>query len=265
MQLAFKEMRLGQTIQTAKWVGMKNFIRYFNSGWFWRTIKNTFVIGISGQLLFPLSIILAVLLHNCVIKGLKKTAQTVTYIPHLVSVVVTISILMLFCDGETGFINIVLSKLGLKKIQFFGADKYVLPMYLITGIWQTTGSGAIVYLAALSAVDPELVEASMIDGCSKLKRIIHIDVPTIMPTIIIMLIMSMGRWFAVQTDKLLLMQTPLNLGASEATGTYTYKIGIQSSQYGMSTAIGLFVNVINFIMLVSVNYISKRVSETSLF
>lgn len=265
IQLAFKEMRLGQTIESAKWVGMRNFVRYFNSGWFWRTIKNTFIIGITAELLFPLPILLAILMHNCVVQRLKKLTQTVTYIPHLVSVVVTISILLLFCDGETGLINIFRSRLGLSKVSFFGADRYVLPMYLITGVWQGTGSGAIVYLAALSAVDNELIEASMIDGCSKFKRMIHIDLPTIMPTVIIMLIMSLGRWFGVQTDKLLLLQTPLNMGASEATGTYTYKVGIQNAQYGMGTAIGLFVNVINFVMLISANFISKRVSETSLF
>lgn len=265
IQLAFKEMRLGQTIATAKWVGWRNFTRYFNSGWFWRTIKNTLIIGITNELLFPLPILLAILMHNCIVQPLKKVTQTVTYIPNLVSVVVTVSILLLFCDGESGFINILLSRLGLKKISFFGADRYVLPMYLITGIWQSTGASAIVYLAALSSVDHELIEASMIDGCSKFKRMIHIDLPTIMPTIIILLIMSLGRWFGVQTDKLLLLQTPLNLGASEATGTYTYKVGIQSGQYGTGTAIGLFVNVINFIMLISANFISKRVSKTSLF
>jgi putative aldouronate transport system permease protein len=264
-QLAFKEIRLGQTIQQAKWVGMKNFMRYFNSGWFWRTIKNTFVIGISMQLMFPLPILLALLLHNSTSKIAKRTAQTATYIPNLVSIAVTMSILSLFCDGSSGLINIMRSQLGYPRIGFYGNGSYVMPMYLVTGIWSSTGASAIVYLAALSAVELEQIEAAQIDGCSKLQRIWYIDVPTILPTIITLFILNMGRWFTTSSEKMLMLQTPLNLSASETTSTYTYKMGIVNNQYGISTAIGLFVNMINFTMLITVNAISRRVSDSSVF
>lgn len=265
VQIAFKNMKLGKTIATAQWIGWDNFIRYFNSGWFWRTIKNSLVLGISSQLIFPIPILLAILLHNCVSRPVKKLAQSITYIPNLISVVVTVSILMLFCNGETGFINIIRNNMGMPRVPFFGADKYVLPMYMITTIWQTTGASAIVYLAALSAIDPSLTEAATIDGCSKIKRIRYIDLPAIKPTIIILLILSLGKWFGVQTDKLLLMQTTLNMGAAEGTGTYVYKTGILNAQYGYSTAISLLVNAINFVMLLSANFLARRASDTSLF
>lgn len=265
VQLAFKSMKLGQTIETARWVGWSNFERFFHTGAFSRTMINTLCIGVATVLTFPLPLILALLLHNCVSPFTKKFAQTVTYIPYLVSVTVTISILMLFCNGSTGFINIVLKKMGLESIAFLGEDKYVLPLYILSEIWSKTGYNSVIYLAALASVNEELIDASMIDGCSKLKRIWYIDVPAILPTIVTLLIMNMGTFFAASVDKMLLLQTDLNIAASETIGTYTYKLGFVNRQYGYSAAVDLFTNVVNFGMLLLSNFIARRVSDSSLF
>lgn len=266
LQLAFKSMKLGQTFQTAKWVGMKNFERFFSTGMFARTVKNTLAIGVSTVLIFPIPIILALLLHNCVNKGVRKITQSVTYIPYLVSVAVTMSIVLLFCNGSTGFLNLFAKRLGRETINYMGKDKYVLPLYIISEIWSTTGFNCVIYIAALSGVSMELVEASQIDGCSKLKKMWYIDLPAIAPTIAILLIMSLGKFFAASTEKMLILQNDMNIAASETIGTYTYKLGFTGSpQYGYSAAVDLFSNVVNFVMLIISNTISKRISGSSLF
>ncbi len=265
VQLAFKSMKLGQTIEQAKWVGFKNFERFFTTGMFERTVVNTLVIGISVVMTFPLPIILALMLNNCVSKPTKKVAQTVTYIPNLVSIAVTMSIVHLFCGGSTGFINIFLKALGQETIYFMGEASYVRPLYLISEIWSKTGYNSVVYLAALASVSPDLIEASMIDGCSKIKRIWYIDLPTIAPTIVVLLIMNIGTFFTASTEKMLLLQTDLNLSASETIGTYTYKLGFTNRQYGYSAAVDLFTNLVNLIMLITANMIARKVSDSSLF
>ena len=265
IQLAFKNMKIGQSIAQAKWVGWDNFERFFSSGNFARTLTNTLKIGLATFLTFPLPILLALLLHNCVSKHVKKFAQTVTYIPYLISVAVTMSIVLLFCNNGTGFINIIAKSLGLKTIPFMSKAGYVLPMYIISGIWTITGYNSIIYLSALAGVNSELVDAAMVDGCNKLQRIWHIDLATIRPTIVILLIMNLGTFMNASTEKMLLLQTDLNISASETIGTFTYKIGIANRQYGYSTAVDLFTNVINFGMLLASNFIAKRVSGMSLF
>lgn len=265
IQLAFKNMKLGQTISTARWVGLGNFKRFFSSGAFARTVKNTLIIGVGTVLTFPLPIILAVLLNNCISRGLKKVAQSTTYIPYLISVAVTMSIVLLFCNGSTGFINILRNQLGLKRIDFLGSEKYVYPLYWISEIWSKTGYSCVIYLAALSSVSQDLIDAAKVDGCSKLQKIRHIDLPSITPTIAVLLIMNMGTFFTASTEKLLLIQTDLNIAASESIGTYTYKLGFVNSQYGYSAAVDLFTNVVNFIMLTLSNFIARRVTDSSLF
>ena len=265
IQLAFKNMKIGQSIAQAKWVGWDNFERFFSSGNFARTLTNTLKIGLATFLTFPLPILLALLLHNCISKSVKKFAQTVTYIPYLISVAVTMSIVLLFCNNGTGFINIIAKSLGLKTIPFMSKAGYVLPMYIISGIWTITGYNSIIYLSALAGVNSELVDAAMVDGCNKLQRIWHIDLATIRPTIVILLIMNLGTFMNASTEKMLLLQTDLNISASETIGTFTYKIGIANRQYGYSTAVDLFTNVINFAMLLASNFIAKRVSGMSLF
>ncbi|MCQ2436862.1 MAG: ABC transporter permease subunit [Clostridia bacterium] len=265
IQLAFRSLKLGQTITQGKWVGWQNFERFFSSGSFSRTLGNTLKVGFATFLTFPLPIILALMLNNCVAKRVMKFSQTVTYIPYLVAVVLTTSIVLLFVNSRAAFLNIMFKRLGLPTISFLSKDKYVLPMYIISGIWTITGYNSIIYLSALSGVNPELIEASMVDGCSKLKRIWHIDLACIRPTIVILLIMNLGTFMNASTEKMLMIQTDLNLGASETIGTFTYKIGLAKRQYGYSTAVDLFTNVVNFVMLLSSNFIAKRVSGMSLF
>lgn len=265
IQLAFKSMKLGQSIEAARWVGWRNFERFFSTGAFERTVLNTLTIGVSTILIFPLPLILALLLHNCVSKCMKSTAQMLTYIPNLVSVTVTMSIVLLFCNTSSGFINILRRQSGLDSIAFLGDEKYVLPLYMISEIWSKTGYNAVIYIAALSSISSELIDASMIDGCSKLKRIWYIDIPEIMPTVVILLIMNMGTFFGASTEKMLLLQTDLNIAASETIGTYTYKLGFIDRQYGYSAAVDLFTNLVNFTMLMLSNFIARRVSDSSLF
>lgn len=265
VQLAFKNLKLGQTIAQAKWIGWDNFERFFSSGNFSRTLSNTLKIGFVTFLTFPLPILLALLLNNCINKYVMKFAQTITYIPYLISVAVTMSIVILFCGNSTGFINIIFKNLGLPTTPFMSKAQYVLPMYILSGIWTITGYNSIIYLAALSGVSPELVDAAMVDGCSKLKRIWHIDLAAIRPTIVILLIMNLGTFMNASTEKMLILQTDLNISASETIGTFTYKTGVAKRQYGYSTAVDLFTNVINFIMLLSSNFIARRVSGMSLF
>lgn len=265
VQLAFKNMKLGQSISAAPWVGLQNFRRFFTAGYFERTLVNTLMLSLLTQLTFPLPIILALLLHNCVNKHIKKGAQMLTYIPNLVSVAVTMSIVLLFCGNSTGFINILLGQLGLEGVPFMSREEYVRPMYVISEVWNSVGYNAVIYLAALTSISQELTDAAMIDGCSKLKRIWYIDLPTILPTIVVLLIMSMGKFLNSSTEKMLMLQTDLNLATSETIGTYTYKIGLVKRQYGYSAAVDLFTNVINFSTLLIVNFVSKHVSNSSLF
>lgn len=265
IQLAFKTMKLGQTVTSATWVGLDNFKRFFSTGYFARTMWNTLSISLLNLLTFPLPIILALFIYNCTSKPIQKTVQTITYIPNLVSVAVTMSIVSLFCSDSTGFINIFLKNFGFEAIPFYSSEAFVRPMYIISGIWTSCGYSAVIYIASLSSVNPQLTDAAMIDGCSKFQRIIHIDLPTILPTIVILLIMNLGSFLGTSTEKMLLLQTDLNIAASETIGTYTYKVGMLNRQYGYSTAVDLFTNVVNFILLLLSNKISRKVSGSSLF
>lgn len=262
---AFQNVKFGKGYGMNEWVGLYHFKRFFNSTWFETIIVNTVSVSLLRELFsWPIPIILALLLHNCTKPGIKKVAQMTSYLPHLLSTVVVVSIINVFCAGDYGLINIFLSNAGLKKINFFGEPGWVYPMYIISDIWKGAGYSAVIYLGALSSVDEELIEASRIDGANKLKSIWHIQLPCILPTVVTMLIMSMGNLFAMGADKMLLLQTSLNLSASEIISTYVYKTGIIQTQYGFSAAVGLFQNVINVTLLLAVNWICKKKLDTSI-
>ena len=266
LQLAFKDLFPGRPISEATWVGLSHYKRFFSSLWFEPVIRNTVVISLFTRIMeWPFPIVLALLMHNCVHPKLKKVTQTVTFLPYLISIVVTVSIMQLILSPSTGIVNILLEQAGHEPIYFFGSEKWVLPMYFLSEIWQYTGFGAIVYYAALSSIDEQLIEAATIDGCTKIKRIWHIELPCIMPTVVTMLILRLGKIFQMGPEKLLLMQTPLNMESSEVIATYIYKMGIVEGQLGFSTAIGLLNNVINFTILIIVNAISKKYTDTSIF
>ncbi len=266
VQIAFKDYYANLGIWGSPWVGLKHFIRFFNSFRFWLLIENTILLQAFSLIAgFPLPIILAILLHHLPSKKYSRFVQTVTYIPHFISIVVLVGMLFVFLSPRSGIINIVLKSLGKESILFMAQPNWFRPLYVLSGIWQSTGWGAIMYLAALSSVSPELHESATVDGASKIKRILHIDMPSIAPTIIILLILNLGRVMSVGFEKAYLMQTSMNLNKSEIIATYVYKAGLLDSQYSFSSAVGLFNSVVNFTLLISVNAISKKVSNTSLW
>ena len=263
--MAFQDVKVGVPLWENTWVGLKHFNRFFNGAWFGTTLKNTVLISLlSNVVCWPVPLLLSILLFNSTSKRISKITQNLTYLPHLLSIVIIISIVRLFCDGESGLINILLTNLGKERINFFGDPSWVYPLYLISGIWAEAGYGAIVYLGALSAVDEELMEAAEIDGANKLKRIWHIQIPCILPTVVTMLILNMGKLFAMGADKMLLLQTDLNLSSSEIIATYVYKSGFAGAQYGFSTAVGLFQNIINLTLVLVVNKLAKKLTDISI-
>lgn len=264
--IAFKNVRIGQGF-SGDWVGLDNFFRLFSSGQFVKVLKNTLTLNILVLICtVPIPVFMALLLHNAASPRIKKLAQTATYLPHLLSMVILISLMNLFCNGEFGLINIVRRKMDLDSIQYFGSPKYVIPLYIISAIWKSTGYSAIVYLSALTSIDQSVVEASTIDGCDKLARIWYIDLRLISSTVVTMLILNLGKIMTISNmDKILLMQTPLNLDASETLATYVYKVGITKNQYGFATAVDLFNKVCNLIILFTSNWVSKKISGTGMF
>ena len=247
-------------------MGLKHFNLFFNSPRFFVLLQNTLTLSLySLAASFPLAIILALVLNYTPRHGLKRFAQTVSYAPHFISTVVLVGMLNVFFSPRSGFVNTILGMFGVDPIFFLGDPKWFKHMYVWSGVWQSTGWGSIIYLAALSGVSPDLHEAAIIDGANKLQRIWNIDIPTIMPTMVILLVMNFGSIMNVGYEKVFLMQNDLNLSASEIISTYTYKIGLQGAQYSYSTAIGLFNNVINFVMLVIVNRVARALSGSSLW
>ena len=215
---------------------------------------------------FPLPIVLALVLNNVKDAKYKKFAQTITYMPHFISTTVLVGMMSLFFSPSSGFINTILRNMGGSGNTFFmGEAKYFSHMYVWSGVWKNMGWNSIIYLAALSGVDPELHEAARIDGASKLQRVWNIDIPCILPTIIILLIMNCGSILGVGYEKVFLMQNDLNLKVSEVISTYVYKVGLEQQKYSFSTAIGLMNNVINFTLLMIVNKISDKLSGIGLW
>ena len=264
VQIAFRNFKPTKGIWGSPWVGMKNFDKFFHSYMFKDLLTNTIVLSvyqIVASFAFP--ILLALLLNYCVSNKLRKVTQMVTYAPHFISTVVLVGMLNVFLS-ESGIINHLLNLLGLRSVPFLSDAGMFRHIYVWSHIWQRTGYNSVIYIAALAGVNPELHEAAIVDGANKLQCILHIDLPAIMPTAIILLIMSTGNMLSLGFEKVYLMQNDLNLGVSEIISTYVYKIGLLNAQYSYSTAIGLFNNVINLIVLLTVNKIADKVSGTSL-
>lgn len=264
--IAFKDFKPHLGILGSEWVGFKHFSKFFNSPNFLSLLSNTLLLSIYSLVAgFPIPIILALGMNSLDSRGFKKIVQTVTYAPHFISTVVIVGMLNIFLSPTNGIINSFLHCFGQEPIFFMGEPGMFPSLYVWSGIWQGMGWGSIIYLAALSGVDSALHEAAEIDGASRVKRIWHIDIPCIIPTIIIMLIMNAGKIMSVGFEKVYLMQNALNLETSEIIATYVYKRGIINAQYSFSTAVGLFNSVINIVLLLTVNKISNKVSETSLW
>lgn len=266
VQIAFKDFMATRGILGSPWVGFEHFERFFDSFQFWTLIQNTLGLSLYGLALgFPIPIILALLLNQLSHQRFKRFVQTVTYAPHFVSTVVIVGMLTIFLSPRTGLINHLIVGLGGDPVFFLGSAEWFKTLHVLSGVWQGAGWGAIIYLAALAGVDPGLHEAAIIDGANKMQRIRYIDIPSILPTIIIVLILQLGSIMTVGFEKTFLMQNSLNLDSSEVISTYVYKTGLLGSQYSFSAAVGLFDSVVNFILLVTVNRIAKKLTETSLW
>lgn len=266
IQLAFKDYISIKGIWASPFVGLKHFKRLFSSYYFGRLIYNTLKINICSLVFgFPLPIIFALMLNELGGKRYKRVIQTVSYAPHFISTVVLVSMVTMFLSPTNGIINKMIGAFGVEPIYFMGEEDWFVPVYVISGIWQGMGWSAIVYIAALSNVDKEVYEAALIDGANRIQRIWSVTFPCILPTIVIMLINQVGHLMSIGFEKILLMQNSLNLSASDVISTYTYRSGLLGGEYSYSTAIGLFNSFINIILLVSVNRISKKLTETSLW
>ena len=264
--IAFKSYSLKRGIAGSAWCGLDNFRRLFRSYWFPIILKNTLSLSLLTLAMgFPVPIILALMVNEMRSEPLKRLFQTVSYAPHFISTVVVCGMIILFTNPSSGIINLGLKAIGIEPIAFMQRPDLFKWVYVLSGIWQGMGWGAIIYLAALSGVSGEMVEASLIDGANRLQVIWYINIPTILPTIVIMLIMRCGSVLSVGFEKVYLMQNALNLDASQIISTYVYEIGLQGGQFSYSAAIGLFNNVVNILILLLVNRICKSVSEIGIW
>ena len=265
IQMAFRNFKPAKGIWGSQWVGLLHFQRFFESYHFSELLRNTISLSLYQVIAsFPMPILLALILNYTTIPHVKRFAQTVTYAPHLISTVVLAGMLIVFCS-TSGLFNHLLGLINQPKFNMLGEPRLYQHIYVWSTIWQRTGYNAVLYIAALSSVSDELHEAATIDGANKIQRVWHIDLPAILPTMVILLIMSIGNIMSIGFEKSYLLQNSLNLERSEIISTYVYKVGIQSAQYSYSTAIGLFNNVINFILLITVNKIANKVTGSGLW
>lgn len=247
-------------------MGTENFLRLFNSYYFKSIIFNTLGISLYSLMAgFPAPILLALMLNEVRCTPFKKTVQTVTYAPHFISMVVMCSMIILFLSPQVGFVNRILESLGFSSIYFMGEPAWFKTIYVFSGIWQSTGWSSIIYIAALAGIDPQLHEAAIVDGAGRLRRIWHINIPGILPTAVIMLILNSGQLMSVGFEKVFLLQNDLNRVTSDVISTFVYRIGLIQRDFSFSTAVDLFNSIINMILLILVNSIARRVGETSLW
>lgn len=267
VQIAFKDFVANQGFTGSAWANpiFKHFITFFSSVNFWQILGNTLKLSFYYLAIsFPMPILLALMINEVKNTRFKKAVQNITYMPYFVSTVVLVGMVNLFF-GYSGLANNIGAIFGAEPQLFLMKDSLFNDLYVWSGVWQSTGYGAVIYIAALAGVSPDLHEAATIDGANRLQRIIHINLPAIMPTVIIMLIMAVGGIMNLSFEKVLLMQTDSNTAVSEVISTYVYKLGIQKAQYSLSAAVGLFNNIINLVLLTIVNRVSRKVSETSLW
>ncbi|MBK8030128.1 MAG: sugar ABC transporter permease [Chloroflexi bacterium] len=266
IQIAFKDFVPTEGIWGSPWVGLEHFQRFFNSFQFGTLLRNTLVLSIYALVIsFPLPVFLSLLMNQFPVVRYRRLVQTVIYAPTFISTVVLVGMINVFLSPRSGLINHLVVLFGGQPVQFMASPDWFPSIYVWSGVWQGTGFATIVYMAALASVDPALHEAAIMDGASKWGRIRYVDLPAIMPTIIILLILAVGNIMNVGFEKALLMQTPLNKPTSEIIQTYVYSLGLQRAQYSFSAAVGVFNSVVNLILLFMVNRFAKRVSDTSLW
>ncbi len=265
LQIAFKDFMPAKGIWDSPWVGFKHFVSFFDGIYFWRLIRNTLLINIYELIFaFPAAIILALLLNEIRRMMFKRWVQTISYLPHFISIVVVAGMMFDFLSRD-GLINQLIGLLGIAPIDFLKEAGWFRFIFVSSGIWQGIGWGSIIYLASIANIDPTLYEAAKMDGANRWRQTFHITIPGIMPTIVIMLILNMGNMLSVGSDKVLLLYNPLTYETADVISTYVYRKGILEASYSFTAAVGLFNSVISFILIVSANAISKRVSENKLW
>lgn len=263
--IAFKDYGIAVGVWDSPWVGFTHFQNFFENPYFWRLLRNTLMISFLELLFaFPAPIILALLLNEIRLIFFKRIVQTISYLPHFISIVVVAGMLVDFVARD-GLINNILGFFGIEPIAFLQEPGWFRSIYVSSGIWQGIGWGSIIYLAAMSSIDPTLYDAARIDGAGRWKQTLHITIPGIMPTIVILLILNIGSILAVGSEKIILLYNPLTYETADVISTYVYRKGILGADFGYSAAVGLFNSVISFILLVMANTISKRVSEHRLW
>ncbi len=263
--IAFKNFSLSKGVFGSDWVGFKYFIEFFNSMYFTRTLKNTLVLSVMSIIFnFPFPIIFALLLNELKGGKFKRIVQTSSYLPHFISMVVICGMITDFCSSD-GLITSFIVALGGEKINYLADSRYFRTIFVASGVWQTFGWSSIIYISALTGIDEQLYEAAAIDGATRWQRVIHITLPGIANTIIILLIMRLGHVLGVGYEKVILLYTPQTYDVADIISSYNYRMGIIDARYGYSSAVGLFQSVVNVIVLVVSNGLSRKYTETSLF
>jgi putative aldouronate transport system permease protein len=263
--IAFKDFSPRLGIWGSEWVGFEHFETFFTGAYFWRTIKNTIMISFYELIFgFPAPILLALLLNEVKQAMFKRTVQTITYMPHFISLVVICGIVKDFTSSE-GVINDMITFFGGERSTFLLEPELFRSVYVTSGIWQHIGWGTIIYLAALTGIDQEQYEAAKIDGAGRWKQMLHVTIPGLKPTIIILLILEIGRMMNVGFEKIILLYNPTTYETADVISSYVYRVGLQDFNYSFSSAVGLFNSVINFALLICSNWLSRKFNETSLW
>lgn len=266
LQIAFKQFNPAKGINGSDWAGFEHFERFFNSYYFWRLLWNTLSINLfSLMIAFPIPICLALLINEIPSKAFGKWLQNITYLPHFISIVVIVGMLTLFLSPKGGPVNTLIETFGGEPIRFLEEAGWFKTIFIGSNIWQNMGWQSIIYIAALSGVNPQLYEAAKMDGASRLRRIWHVSLPGIVPVIVILLILDIGHFMNIGFEKVLLMQNSLNLESSDVISTFVYTTGILKGEYSYTAAIGLFNSIINLALLLLVNRFARKTSETSLW
>lgn len=266
IQIAFKDYRAVDGIAGSPWVGFKHFTTFFNAYYFKRLLVNTLVLNVENLIIsFPVPIIMAIMLNQIRNDKIKQGIQTSIYVPYFISTVVLAGMLYIFLSPTSGILNTVRGWFGQNAVDYMSSASAFRPIYIISSIWQNAGYSTILFIAALSGVDQSLYEAAEIDGASIWQKIRYIDLPSLLPTIMMVLVLDCGKLLNSNTEKTLVMQTAGNIPTSDIIGVYVYNVGLGSGQFSYTAAIGLFINIINFILIITVNKISKKATDVGLF
>ena len=266
LQIAFKDYKPFVGILGSKWVGMKHFVNFFTGPYAWRIIRNTFMINVYDLAInFTLTIVMAILLNEISHKKLRTFVQTVIYMPYFISIVVVAGLVISILSPTSGIVNILIEKLGGERISFLNVPRYFKPIFVTMNAWCGIGFGTIIYTSAICSVDESLYEAAEIDGAGRFGKILHVTLPGISSTIVIMLILRMGQMLSVGSDAILLLYQPITYETADVISTFVYRYGIEKGDYSFSAAVGLFIGIVALVLVTTANFISSKVSETSLW